>query len=233
MKNILIDYRTSQSSIDMLEKLQFNIIKTKPINTLYDTVNGHPDMQIHSIAHKTFVCEPSVYHYYKEKLVNCKIICGNTHLTTKYPYDIAYNVLKIGNNMFHSLKYTDSKILEYYKSIGINLINVNQGYTKCSVCIISDNAIITSDKMIYCKAKENNIDALLINCGEIILSDINYGFIGGCTGLISENILAVNGNIKLHSEYERIQNFCDNHNVEILCLNKEKMIDIGSIILIN
>ena len=46
--------------------------------------------------------------------------------------------------------------------MGYEIINVKQGYAKCSICVVSDNAIITADKGIAKAAIQNRIDVLEI-----------------------------------------------------------------------
>ena len=89
---------------------------------------------------------------------------------------------------------------------------------------------ITADKNISNTAIKNNIDVLLIENKGIILKGYNEGFIGGATGLIENNLLAVNGNIKLHKDYIRIKQFCREYGVDIVSLSDEPICDIGSII---
>jgi len=109
-------------------------------------------------------------------------------------------------------------------------INVNQGYSKCSVCVINENAIITSDLGIAKKCDLFGIDVLVIDDSCISLNGVSHGFIGGSSGLISPELLAVNGNIKLHKNYDNISNFCNKYNVNIISLHCGEIEDIGSII---
>ena len=159
-----------------------------------------------------------------------KIISGNKKIGSTYPYDIAYNVARINRAAFHNFIYTDDKILEYYNANGIKLIDVKQGYSKCSICVIAENAIITSDKIIAKAAVSNGYDVLHISEGYIKLKGLNYGFIGGCCGLISKEILAVNGDISQHIDYLKIKEFCEKYNVTIYPLHNGTLEDIGSII---
>ena len=81
-------------------------------------------------------------------------------------------------------------------------------------------------------AKSNGIDVLKINEGYITLKDMSYGFIGGATGLIAPDTLAVNGDIKTHKDCDNIISFCKNHRVDVLSLKKGEIEDIGSILAI-
>lgn len=227
---VITDYRISKTAEKSLEKQGIEVIKSFPHKNLYNAVNGHPDMQIHHLGKNKFVCEPSVYEYYKQKLMNSEIIKGIMSITDKYPFDIAYNAVVIGNCFFHNLNFTDSKIYEYYKSLGVKLLNVRQGYTKCSVAVISENAIITSDISISKIAAQNNIDTLYFDPSDIKLSGVSNGFAGGICGLINRNLLAVNGDINLLNNGKEFVAFCNKYGVDLLNLNDNIPEDIGSII---
>ena len=163
MKDIIIDYRTSAESIDKLTEFGFNIIKTMPVKSLYEAVNGHPDMQLHRIDKDTMVCAKEVYEYYKERLPKSySLICGEAALESKYPYDILYNAAVIGGLVRCREKYTSKKILESHRRAGRKIVNVKQGYAKCSTAVVNEHSAVTADEGIYRALTENNIDALKI-----------------------------------------------------------------------
>lgn len=227
---VLVDYRISAESEKTLTNMGINVLKTAKLNSLYGSVNGHPDMQIHHLGDNVFVCEKSLTEYYKKLLPDAKIVSGNTLLKSIYPYDIAYNGARIGDYFFHYLNYTDSKIIEYYKINGEKLINVKQGYTKCSVAVINEKAIITSDIKIAQKAQSIGIDALFIENDQIILKGQNCGFFGGICGKTDKNTLIINGNINKLRNSESLLIFCQKYGTNIKFLNNCIPIDIGSIL---
>ncbi len=227
---VIVDYRISKESEQTLIDNNIKVLKTAKLNSLYQAVNGHPDMQIHHLGANLFVCEKTLLSYYKKLLPDAKIVSGNSCLSDKYPQDIAYNVARVGNFLFHYLNFTDSSILEYYKTNGVKLINVKQGYSKCSVCIINENAIITSDIKIAEKAIENGVDAMFFDNRKILIKGLDHGFIGGICGLIDKNLLAVNGNIEKLADFDKFLNFCQKHRTNVLRLNNSIPEDIGSIL---
>ena len=232
-KTVVVDYRINAESVKTLEKYNISVIKTVPVPALYDAVNGHPDMQLHYIGNKRLICANEAYEYYKNILVDdYRLICGAAKLKGKYPYDILYNTAVIGNYAVCNEKYTAPEILEEYKNRDLKIINVKQGYSKCSIAVVSDNAAITADNGIYSALTSCGIDVLKINSGNIRLDGMSYGFIGGCCGLIDKKLLAFNGNVRLHPESGKITDFCKGYGVKIVSLNDEPLYDIGSIILI-
>ncbi len=229
IQSMLTDYRINSQAAAELKRLGVHLLYTIPLHSLHPAVSGHPDMALHHLGGRYFCCSPEGAGYYQKLLPGAKIFVGNTALERNYPKDIAYNVGRVGNNAFHNLKYTDPRIYEYYKKIGVNLIHVNQGYSKCSICIIAPNAIITEDTVIAQRASENGIDALLICNRGVVLEGLSCGFLGGASGLLDPHTLLVNGNINTHPAYKAIAGFCRNHHVEIHSLHNGRIEDIGSL----
>lgn len=227
---VIVDNRIGKAFQNALEKQGIEVVKTASLNCLYDAVASHPDMQIHHLGDNLFVCEKSLKNYYKSLLPDAEIIPGQSVLTDKYPSDIAFNCARVGNFLFHKLSFTDLSILEYYKRNGVKLINVKQGYSKCSICVINENAIITSDKKINDEAIKNGIDSVVVNNSEIVLKGLDCGFFGGICGLIDKDLLCINGNIGKMSDCGIIYKFCEKHNVKILNFNASIPEDVGSIL---
>ena len=226
---IVVDYRTDKESIAALCKRGMTVIKSKPVSELYEAVKGHPDMQLHTLPDGRVLCAPQVYEYYAAAGVDA--VCGSVPLGGKYPSDIAYNAAAVGNYLICNAKHTAPEIIKAYEAAGREIIDVKQGYAKCSVAVISDSAIITADSGIY-EAVRGKVDALKIHEGHIRLDTLPYGFIGGCTGLIDDGTLAVNGSLAAHPDGGRIADFCAAHGVEVTELNDGELQDIGTIYLI-
>ena len=229
IKAALIDYRAALAE-SALKDIGITVFKTPEINIAYPSISGHPDIMFHHCGRNLLVVSPEVFSYYKMIFPDADIIKGDSYVKNTYPSDVAYNVARVGNCVFHNFRYTDKVLYEYFLNKKIKLIQTKQGYSKCSVCIVSDDAIITSDKSIHKSAIENDMDALLISEGYIKLKDFQYGFIGGASGLISSNVLCFNGNIKNHPDYNNISAFCRNHHVKPYSLHNGELEDIGSII---
>ena len=108
---------------------------------------------------------------------------------------------------------------------------IKQGYSKCSVCICGYNTIITDDKSIYnAVSSYDNINSLLIEKGSVSINKYDYGFIGGCCGLIDKNLLLFNGDLSLHSDFNKIKNFLYDNDIKYIDIKRKPLTDIGSII---
>ena len=229
---VIVDYRTDKDIIKSLKKLGLEVIFSIKNQSVLPALWGHPDMQICKCLDNAFVVCPECYDYYKKELSMFGVdICkGKTILSSNYPMDIAYNVARIGDTAIHNFSYTDTEILRLLNTNNINLISVSQGYSKCNICIVSDNGIITSDKGIHSTVIKEGIESLLISDGDIDIFDWEYGFIGGASGKIGDDILAFCGDLSKHSDYDKIKSFCEKFNVKCVSLSDKRLMDMGSVI---
>jgi hypothetical protein len=89
---------------------------------------------------------------------------GFRPLTPDYPGDIAYNAACTGRFLIHNLKYTAKHILDCAEKSGMAMVNVRQGYAKCSTVTIDEKSIITYDRGIAKACEESGADGIsLIN----------------------------------------------------------------------
>ena len=232
IKTALIDYRIGAEALETLTGLGIEVIKTVPCNELYDAINGHPDIVVFHIGDNKLVVAPNVFDMLQPVLIKkgFALTKGETWLNRNYPENIAYNVLRVGSFAFHNTKYTDKAIIEELKKNCIELIHVNQGYTKCSACIVDKNSIITSDYKIAKTVERYGIQSLLIKPGGIILKSLDYGFIGGSCGLISKNTMAFTGKLDKIQDNYKIVDFLNSKGIEVKILSTKQIFDIGSII---
>ncbi|MGL5314982.1 MAG: DUF6873 family GME fold protein [Peptostreptococcaceae bacterium] len=228
----LVDKRITSNMKKSLNRKNIKIIETPECPNTYNAIKHHPDISVCKINDNNIIVAPNVYEYYKEVLDehNFNVIEGNSVIESKYPNNIQYNVCIFGKYALHNFAYTDKRILDYLNDNNFIKINIKQGYSKCSICIVDENSIITSDEGIFEEVKKFDIDCLLIEKGYIDLFDLNYGFIGGCSGLISKTELAFYGDITKHPDYDKILKFVESKNKSIVCLSNENLLDLGSII---
>jgi len=229
---VIIDYRASDEIINYLKKINIEPIKTIKCEDLQEPVNGHPDMVIHPIDFENFVVAPNVFDYYSKVLTDkgIKVIKGGKTLCRNYPEDIAYNVARIGRYAVHNMQHTDQVLKYYLEEAGVEFIHVNQGYTKCSTASISENKALTSDFLIHEKLKSYNIDCMYINPEVVCLKGYNHGFIGGCAGLINENIFLSTGKIFDENILNTLRKFIQSAGYVYEEASSQQIIDLGSLI---
>ncbi|MTI69767.1 MAG: hypothetical protein FH751_05870 [Firmicutes bacterium] len=229
---VIVDGRASEEIIKGLKILDLDIVKTIKCEEVYEAISYHPDIVIHPLNENTLIVAPNVYDYYKDlfKLKKIKVIKGEKWLKRNYPNNVAYNVARVSGYAIHNFKHTDPKLKFYLKKAGIEMINVNQGYSKCSIANVSKNTIITSDPSIFKALNNFNINILNIEKGFIELPGLNYGFIGGSTGYIGNDKVLFTGSLGNHPDQVKILNFLDKLKKEPIFLSRKKIIDLGSII---
>lgn len=230
MKKLLVDFRINYEDLNTLKKLGYDVILCPPCKNLYEPVCGHPDMLVHIIDENNIIVHKDIDKDFLNKLTKLNIHFSQSSLVEKYPYDIFLNAVNLENVFIHNIRYTDVNLLNLVKHK--KLVNVKQGYTKCSTAIVNDHAIMTSDISIAKAVENENIDVLLLPPGDILLPGLNYGFIGGACGLIEKNLLAFYGDLKYYAFEKEVVSFLKKHKVEPVFLRKGKLIDRGSILTI-
>lgn len=228
MKSVIADFRIHNEEKESLVSMGYNLLISPPSNLLYDAVCGHPDMLMHITDNNIIVHKNMNSEFIKSlELLNYMVYKSSSALQTKYPYNIFLNSLSMGNLFVHSIKFTDTNLLSLIKSK--KLVNVKQGYTKCSTCIVNNHAAITSDVSIAKALIIEGIDVLLVPPGDILLPGLDYGFIGGATGLLCDNVLAFYGHLDHYLYGKEVLKFLEKHKVEPVFLRNGKLIDRGSI----
>lgn len=225
-----VDYRITENEINSLKKLNYDVIKIPKDNNLYEAINGHTDIQLNILNKNTLIINKNINLSFKEllKTKNINFIESDSTLSSKYPSNISLNAYIADNYLVHNLKFTDKKILEYCKSK--KTINVNQGYTKCSILPLREKVIITNDTGIYNTLKNESFDILLLPFGDIELSGFNYGFIGGVGGMISNNSMAFFGSLDNYAFGNEVKKFLYKYDIKPIYLSNTKLIDRGSLL---
>lgn len=225
--NIIIDKNCCQEVIDNISRefLGNNIVRTIKLQKISNATATHPDMQIHFLSKTCAVCAPECFEYYKKSLKNVTVISGEMTPADTYPSDIAYNAARLGNYVISNTRYIEPVILEYYKRHGFKIINTRQGYSKCSLCIISDAAAITEDVSIFRSLSGlPGVNVLRIKPGSVELLGYEHGFIGGASGLIGSTP------VFFGSVSREIKAFLNSLNIEYFQASYGKLKDYGSIL---
>ncbi|MFA5527306.1 MAG: DUF6873 family GME fold protein [Peptostreptococcales bacterium] len=228
-KKVFLSEEANKRLKEYLSSKGFHVIPIKKTGNVYGAIASHPDIYVCKVKQEIII-EESQYQLIKEKLgkEDANYHIGKSVLENKYPGTIKYNAVALGSFFIHSQKYTDEKILEVVKKNEMQVINVKQGYTKCNTVIVDDNSIITSDTGIAKALRPRGIDILLIGKGQVKLPGFEYGFIGGASGKVGNEIL-FNGNLKDHQDFYAIKNFIEARGIEVKYFEDYPLEDIGSI----
>lgn len=231
MKHCVLISPADSKLIEKLCKNDIDVKCTKSIDSFIRYERYHADMQIVSIHNTAFISESTLYltdiiSPYYNKIIVCNELGG------KYPDNVSLNCALVGNHLICREKSVAPKIKEYCNKTDIEIINVNQGYAKCSTLVVSENAIITSDKGIYKQAFKHNIRSLLISEGYIDLYEEKYGFIGGCSLRVGDKVCFF-GDINTHPDHKAIKEFIENEGLKPVSLIKDKRLnDIGGAVIL-
>lgn len=217
-----------------------NSLKSLGITPLYvpdnpfvdDRLSGHADLSVfHAGGKEIFLAPYLINTEFSKKIADLGF---NIHLLDikqdkLYPFDAALNACAFGDTLIYNKDVTSQDIVKHFeKAEKYNLISTKQGYARCSVCIVDERSIITSDRGIYNAAVASNVEALLITQGYIELSGFQYGFLGGASFKIARDKLCFTGTLNSHPDKNKILDFIKSRNVEPLFLTDLPIFDIGS-----
>lgn len=213
-----------------LKALGAEVINVKADSTFEACESNHPDMHIHHLGDKKVLL-------YREDEYLCKefqqrgfeVLYAAEKKQGKYPKSAALNACRIGNILLCNEKALDKNLCLYAEQNGIEIVSCRQGYARCSTCVVSENAVITSDTSVA-KALKGRVDLLEISKGQIKLGNTYDGFIGGCSSMIDKNTLAFFGDITRHSDYINIRSFLEDHSVSALSIGSGPLTDVGTFI---
>lgn len=229
----ICDYRTPASVLRTLRK-EYEVIQLPFDSSLPAPVWGHSDLLIFKI--ENYLITRSSYYRIARREIDyiCKkagliLTFSDSEAGDKYPDDCGLCAAISPKKLICRKASTDGEILYIAKKLGYKVVDVPQGYARCSCACLADGALITSDKGIAHQTLKSGIDTLLISEGHIDLPGYSYGFIGGATGLC-DNVLYFCGDLKKHPDCEAIIEFAHKHNTECVSLSDEKLYDVGSLI---
>lgn len=234
----ITDIRTPESIVRSIRDLGAEVLTVPSDRRLDPPVSAHPDMRMFIIEKKIFIPKESateLSHITKRlEEFGFETVPSSVTLSSEYPHDIAFNCMAVGNCLFGKLAFTAPEILSYATSIGMELVNVNQGYTKCSTLIVDSGSVITSDPSIAAACRAQGIDVLKIQSddGDIILEGYSKGFIGGASGALGSRVFFL-GDLSLHPEGARIKEFCEQKGKAAVSLGDQRLLDMGSLFLLD
>ncbi len=190
---------------------------------LPNSISHHPDLVAFHLGGNRLLVADEIAH--KWSIPDVEIYSGKS-LSPNYPNDIAFDACLLGDALFCLAKATDPQILQ----IANHIYDCKQGYAKCSIVVVQEDAAITEDVGLARTLKQAEKDVLLISPGGVSLPDYDRGFIGGACGKLAPDILAFFGRIENHPDYDAISKFCQKHGVQAISLSNDNLVDFGSLL---
>ncbi len=213
--------------IDRIEQLGIRVIPVPENPHLSKPVCAHADMNLCFTGTAVFIAKEQTDLIANLKAQGFVCIPVKQDLKPEYPFDAALNCAVLDDYAVLNPKTADPQLscaLQNKK-----WITVRQGYTKCACLFVASQAVITADKGVCTALQKSGMDVLLIRPGFIKLPGYDYGFIGGCGGLIDRHTMLFTGNIEGHPDFPAIRSFLEKYRVSYLALPGE-LEDIGGIL---
>ena len=234
---IIADNRINASALSSLSAISENVLLMPAADYLQKGVASHPDMLLfigfeHIFCHRRYFDKNSELIERISAHTDYEICISDEQTDEKYPHDVLFNAFILGHRLICNTKTVSKLILDFAEKYDHDIVHVSQGYAKCSVAVVSDNAIITSDKAISSTCANLGIDVLTISEGHIFLPPYDYGFIGGTCGVYEDKIYFC-GSIEKLPDAMSIKEFCRKHGKTAISLSLDALQDVGSLFFIN
>ena len=231
-KYVISDFRLPPKAQETLEALSFSVIKLPPFERLASPVASHPDMLLFFgdkiICHRDYYAANTHLMNKISQLSSLPLSLSDEEIDSRYPNDVLFNALPLGKYVFCKESSVSRLIKAYVERKALTAVNTRQGYARCSVCKISEGAVISSDASLLAAIAEKGIDTLCISEGGVRLEPYDHGFIGGASGAFGDDVFFC-GSIELHPDAERIKDFCKKHKKNAVSLSDEELFDVGTL----
>lgn len=226
---IIINKQVTGQAIQSLKKFG-EVVMFETNDITYSQVSGHPDL-FFCVGNNKLVVAPNTPDKYTDLLnkYNVDYIFGESYVGQHYPDSARYNAIVTEQYLIHNIKITDPVVLSTFQNL--ELINIPQGYSRCSVIPLKNNRFITSDKGISRVLTNRGFDVLYVNPEGILLPGFNTGFIGGTAGIIDNTIFFI-GSLSNYKEGEKVKNFLQKDNYKIIELYNGPLFDGGSLLFV-
>ena len=220
---LYIGSAVSTACKDTLKKLNIPFSVMKDNRFLPHPINSHPDMSAVFVCGKLFSAGEMATFF----------SCADTgeDFGKEYPNDILFNGFTLGKKLFCNKKGFSGTVIDFAVQNGFEVVNVKQGYAKCSTLLLGEVGAITADKDIK-KAVEPFCKVLKIEAGDVLLPPYDFGFIGGASFVLGKTVYFF-GDISHHRNSNEILNFISELDFNAVSLSDEPLTDCGGAIWID
>jgi len=229
----VLSSKAPRECIDSLAALGFTTLLLPPFERLSSPVDTHADMLFfsykdHIVTHREYRRSAKSVFDTLENSCNKRIIPTDDMIGDRYPQDVAFNAIALGRTLYSLTKSTSVAITGIAMKEGLETVSVTQGYAACSTLALCDTHVITADKALAKKYKENGVSVTLISSGAISLCPYDYGFIGGTSGVFEDTVYFA-GDIDTHPDAKSIRAAISAHGMRVVSLTDGELCDIGGI----
>lgn len=215
---------------DKLNKFNINSFPSFESRILKGAVKTHPDMSLFKYDKDTLIASRESFDYYNEIFegTKIKIINADEDPHEKYPSDVRFNALRVGEHLICKKDVCAKCIIKRFDEDKI--INSSQGYVKCSVIDVGSEYFASDDKYLYEIIKSFGKKCILLDKGFVKIKDYDYGFIGGASGYARDKIF-LTGKIINEANRIRLEEFSREINKELIYLTEYDIFDIGTLMI--
>lgn len=216
---------------ESLRQEGIGLLEVVPTAALPTAVASHSDLQLLHLGDKHLLLAKEAAYLQHALQADGFITNLLAHeLGNSYPHDISLNFLLLEKSCFGLYSNMPLQLIKHCKDAGLQIIDTRQGYARCSVAVVAENAAITADTGLYRLLCNRGVDVLQIPAGDILLPGYDTGFIGGCCGCIGNDRIAFTGVLENHSWGKQVLAFLEKHQVTPVYLQDGKLLDIGGIL---
>lgn len=230
MTRILISSQTPSRFLGALEKLNIEAILLPENPRLPAPVCSHADMLLYRRADGMLLCEDAYFwenraffDLHRLSVLPCAVKLGD-----RYPKDVAFNALRVGEITFCRSDAAAGELLRAARKV----VYVKQGYARCSCLALPDGAVITADRSLLAAFEQEHIPHLAIESGGIELPGYDTGFIGGASGVTADGCVIFFGALSYHRDGAKTAAFLKEHGCEIMELCDCPLYDVGGFIIL-
>ncbi len=224
---IIVDKKIPEKAKHKLKKFG-ELVEFETKGITYEAISGHPDIFFCQIAEQLVVA-PNIPQEYFDLLdeKGIRYIKGEQEVGDKYPMSSCYNIVADKKHIIHNFRNTDYIVNRIGE--GLDLIHVDQGYTRCNLISLENDHYISSDKGIEKTLNRFNKNVLFVNPQPIQLPGFSHGFFGGCVGIQDSKFFVI-GSLKHLDNESEILEFVSSRNYEVIELYDGSLFDGGSIL---
>ena len=194
-----------------------------PDNTRVDTrLSGHADLMVCRVGEELVAVKHMVKFLTSR---GYSAVPAEREQNMDYPQDAGMCVCLTGKYAIFNPRTIDPQMsLRIWKYIPVR---VAQGYSKCAVCVVDEDSIITADSGIAAGAVKAGMDVLIVEAGHILLDGFREGFIGGATFQSMPDKLFFTGTLDDHPNKDNILAYLQRKHIEPVFLTDKPLFDIG------
>ena len=215
----------------------YRTLRLPPHPQLPFPVNSHPDMLLFFSSDAIF-CTAAYFKVARRELEELSHIAKLPVRTVmrevglRYPDDVLLNAAPVGKYLFCR---PDATAEELLTQPTVTVLPVKQGYAKCSVIPVGENALMTADKSIGKAAANAGLAVLYLPTDGIRLDGYSHGFPGGCTSFSPyqhTDTVYFCGSFSQYAGSGDMRRFCAERGIQLLSLGDFPPTDVGTIFLI-